>query len=242
MKHTQERVQIPFKRKEITRRQPDALHKMAIAAFIATSALVVLAATAWGVRLFVASHSQASTQQANQGIGGFPMTGTPAPDFSLSDQFGHTTHLSSFSGREVVLAFIDARCTTLCPLTAQIMYNARAQLGSSAANSIALVAVNANPSATSIAAVQAWSINHGMLHQWLFLTGTPKQLQAVYHQYQVYDQVDASGSAVHDPATFIIDSQGRERLYFETLDSNAQVDLASQETGLKAGMRQWLPR
>ena len=121
------------------------------------------------------------------------------------------------------------------------MYNARAQLGSSAANRIALVAVNANPSATSIAAVQAWSINHGMLHQWLFLTGTPKQLQAVYHQYQVYDQVDASGSAVHDPATFIIDSQGRERLYFETLDSNAQVDLASQETGLKAGMRQWLP-
>lgn len=242
MKHTEERVQIPFKRKEITRRQPDALHKMAIAAFIATSALVIIAATAWGVRLFVASHHQASTQQANQGIGGFPMGGSPAPDFSLSDQFGHTTHLSSFRGREVVLAFIDARCTTLCPLTAQIMYNARAQLGSSAANSIALVAVNANPSATSIAAVQAWSINHGMLHQWLFLTGTPKQLQAVYHQYQVYDQVDASGSAVHDPATFIIDSQGRERLYFETLDSNAQVDLASQETGLKAGMRQWLPR
>lgn len=215
---------------------------MALAACIATSALVVLAATAWGVRLYVASHHQANTQQVNQGIGGFPMAGTPAPDFSLSDQFGHTTHLSSFRSREVVLAFIDARCTTLCPLTAQIMYNARAQLGSSAANRIALVAVNANPSATSIAAVQAWSINHGMLHQWVFLTGTPKQLQAVYHQYQIYDQVDASGSAVHDPATFIIDAQGRERLYFETLSSNAQADLASQEIGLKAGMRQWLPQ
>ena len=81
-----------------------------------------------------------------------------------------------------------------------------------------------------------------MLHQWAFLTGTAKQLQSVYHQYQVYDQINANGSAVHDPATFIIDAQGHERLYFETLDSNAQVDLASQEIGLEAGMRQWLPR
>src|SRR5206468_10544440 len=132
-------------------------------------------ATVLGIRLFTTSRNQTATQStnpANYPIGGFPMTGNLAPDFTLTDQFGHPITLSSLRGHEVVLAFIDARCKTLCPLTAQIMYNAKAQLASSAASQVQLVAVNANPSATSVATVQAWSIAHGMLHQWLFLTGT----------------------------------------------------------------------
>ena len=226
-------------------RYPDGMQKLALAALIATSTLVIIAGTAWGIRFFTMSHNQAATQStnpANYPIGGFPMTGNLAPDFTLTDQFGHSVTLSSLRGHEVVLAFIDARCKTLCPLTAQIMYNAKVQLGSSAANRLDLVAVNANPAATSIAAVQAWSINHGMLHQWLFLTGTAQQLQSVYHLYNVYDQVNPGGTVVHDPIMFIIDAQGHERLYFETLDSNSQADLKSQEIGLEAGMRQWLPQ
>ncbi len=105
-----------------------------------------------------------------------------------------------------------------------------------------LVAINANPTATSIPEVQAWSIDHGMLHQWVFLTGTAQQLQSVYRLYEVYDQVSSGGQVVHDPAMFVIDAKGRERLYFETLDSNSKADLSSQEIGLEAGMRQWLPQ
>ena len=122
------------------------------------------------------------------------------------------------------------------------MYDARARLSSSATNRVALVAINANPAATSVATVQAWSINHGMLHQWLFLTGTAQQLQSVYRSYHVYAQVDSSGQDVHDPATFIIDAQGHERLYYETLDSNSKDNLSSEVIGLEAGMQQWLPR
>src|SRR5438876_5813280 len=224
---------------------PDGIHKLARATFIATSALVIIAATVWGIRLFAMSHNQTPTQStnpANYPIGGFPMTGNLAPDFTLIDQFGHPFTLSSLRGHEVVLAFIDARCKTLCPLTAQIMYDARVRLGSSAADRIELVAVNANPTATSITAMQAWSINHGMLHQWLFLTGTAQQLQSVYHLYNVYVQVSSNELVEHDPIMFIIDTQGHERLYFETLDSNSQSDLKSQEIGLEAGMRQWLPQ
>ncbi len=224
---------------------PDGMQKLARAALIATSALVIIAATVWGIRLFTMSRSQAVTQSTNPAsyaIGGFPMTGNLAPDFTLINQFGHSVTLSSLRGHEVVLAFIDSRCKSICPLTATIMYNARVRLGSSAAGRVVLVAVNANPAATSIAVVQAWSINHGMLHQWLFLTGTEQQLQSVYHLYNVYVQVSSSGQDVHDPILFIIDAQGHERLYFETLDSNNQSDLKSQEIGLEYGIRQWLPQ
>jgi cytochrome oxidase Cu insertion factor (SCO1/SenC/PrrC family) len=227
----------------MTMRHPDGMHKLALAALIATSTLVIIAGTAWGIRLFTMSRNQAATQSTNPAsyaVAGFPMTGNPAPDFTLTDQFDRSVTLSSLRGHEVVLAFIDARCKTLCPLTAQIMYDAKARLGASAASRVELVAVNANPAATSIAAVQAWSINHGMLHQWLFLTGTAQQLQSVYHLYKVYDQVTSDGQAVHDPITFIIDTQGRERLYFETLDSNNPSDLSDEELGLVTGMQQWL--
>src|SRR6266568_7199522 len=226
-------------------RHPDSMQKLARAAFIATSALVIIAGTAWGIRLFAMSRNQTATQStnpANYPIGGFPMAGNLAPDFTLVDQFGHPFTLSSLRGHEVVLAFIDARCKTLCPLTAQIMYHARAQLGVSAASKVDLVAVNANPTATSVTEVQAWSIAHGLLHQWKFLTGTAQQLESIYHLYNVYVQVSSNELVEHDPITFIIDTQGHERLYFETLDSNSQSDLKIQEIGLEYGIRQWLPQ
>jgi len=229
------------RRKDTTLRHLDGMQKLVLAAFIVSSTLVIMAATAWGIRL-LALRNQATVQPSDMAIGGFPMPGGPAPDFNLVDQFGHPVTLSSLRGREVVMAFIDSRCTSLCPLTAEIMYDARARLGSSAAGQVALVAINANPTATSIPVVQAWSIKHGMLHQWLFLTGTAQQLQSVYHLYGIYVQVDSSGKDVHDPATLIIDAHGRERLYFETLDSNSQSDLSDEVIGLEAGMRQWLPQ
>ena len=226
-------------------RNQDSMQKLALAALVATSTLVLLVGAAWGIRLYNMSRNQVVTQSANLSsypIGGFPMAGNLAPDFTLKDQFGHTMTLSSLRGHEVVLAFIDARCKTLCPLTAQIMYDAKTQLGSSASNLVDLVAVNANPTATGVPEVQSWSINHGMLHQWFFLTGTAQQLQTVYQVYNVYVQVSTNELVEHDPITFIIDSQGHERLYFETLESNTKSDLKSQEIGLSAGMRQWLPQ
>lgn len=215
--------------------------KLAVAAFLTTSALVIIVGAIWGIRFFVANHAQANPQPVDMAIGGFPMAGNLAPDFTLTDQFGHSVTLSSLRGHEVVLAFIDARCKTLCPLTANVMYNAKVRLGSSATSQVDLVAVNANPTATSVSEVQSWSIAHGLLHQWSFLTGTPRQLQAIYRAYNVYVQTDASGNAEHDPVTFIIDAQGHERLYYETLASNNKIDLNDEESGMVAGMRQWLP-
>ena len=223
-------------------RHSSGIQKLALAGLIATSALVLVAAMVLGIRLLSMHRNQASVPPTTDAVGGFPMNGNLAPDFNLVDQFGHSVTLSSMRGREVVLAFIDSRCKTLCPLTAEIMYNAKKQLGSSTASQVVLVAINANPVANSVAAVQSWSINHGMLHQWLFLTGTAQQLQSVYHQYGLYDQVTSDGQVTHDPAMYIIDASGRERLFFETFDSNTASDLSSEEIGLEAGMRQWLPQ
>src|SRR5438876_1539956 len=123
----------------MTMRHPDSMQKLTRAAFLATTALVILTATVWGIRFFAPSHNQTVTQStnpANYPIGGFPMTGNLAPDFKLTDQFGHSVTLSSLRGHEIVLAFIDSRCMTLYPLTANIMYTARARLAAEAASHV----------------------------------------------------------------------------------------------------------
>ncbi len=133
-------------------RHLDGMQKLTRTAFIATTALVIITATVWGIRLFAMSRNQTVTQSTNPAdyaIGGFPITGNLAPDFTLTDQFGHSVTLSSLRGHEVVLAFIDSRCKSLCPLTATIMYDAKVRLGASAASRVELVAVNApGPSRT----------------------------------------------------------------------------------------------
>ncbi|HLW03504.1 MAG TPA: SCO family protein [Ktedonobacterales bacterium] len=222
-------------------RRLDGMQKLALAICVVTSALVIIAAVVWGIRLINLNRSQAAGQTPSLVTAGFPMSGDLAPDFTLTDQFGQQQTLSALRGKEVILAFIDSRCKTLCPLTATIMFNARQQMGTAAASKIALVAVNANPDATSVNDVQTWSLDHGMLHQWLFLTGSSQQLLAIYRSYHVYDAIASDGSVVHDPILFVIDAQGHERLSYETLDSNAASDLNDEEIGLEDGMRQWLP-
>jgi len=146
---------------------------------------------------------------------GTSMGSTPAPDFTLTDQFGHGRSLADFHGKTVVLAFVDSRGTTTSPLTAQMLTDAQQQLGAAGQN-LQLVAVNANPAATSVSDVMAWSQLHGMTAKWLFLTGSAAALQQVYAAYHVYVQVAADGEAEFTDAVFVLDPQGRERYLFTT--------------------------
>ena len=124
---------------------------------------------------------------------GFPMPGDLAPDFTLSDQFGQTQTLSALRGTRGCPGVHRLALQDALPADCDDHVQCQAAAGGSAASKIALVAVNANPDATSVTEVQTWSLDHGMLHQWLFLTGTSEQLQSIYQCYHVYDAVASDG-------------------------------------------------
>lgn len=142
---------------------------------------------------------------------GVDLHGAPAPDFTLTDQFGQQVSLHQFRGKVVVLAFTDSQCTTICPLTSQSMKEALSLLPASASQQVQLLGLNANPSATSLAEVRQYSIAHGLENKWLFLTGSPAQLAAVWKAYHVYVQIQ-QGAIDHTPALYVIDRQGGERV------------------------------
>jgi cytochrome oxidase Cu insertion factor (SCO1/SenC/PrrC family)/thiol-disulfide isomerase/thioredoxin len=156
---------------------------------------------------------------------GTPLKG-PAPDFTLTDQFGHAVSLSSFRGRVVLLAFNDSECTTICPLTTTAMLEAKAMLGR-AANRIQLLGVNANPQAITREHVLSYSQQHGMLHSWHFLTGSLPQLKHVWKEYGIEAAIQG-GEIDHTPALYVIDPQGRLSRLFMTSQSYAAVSQMGQ--------------
>lgn len=157
---------------------------------------------------------------------GTPLSGIPAPDFTLTNQFGQRMSLSDFRGKVVILAFIDSECTNVCPLTTQSMLVAKQLLGK-AGSRVQLLGVDANSAATSVSDVMAYSRAHGMVNHWDFLTGTKAQLAQVWKAYKIYVQI-VRGAVDHTPAVFIIDARGREQKIYMTSMAYASITQAGQ--------------
>lgn len=158
---------------------------------------------------------------------GSPLGGEPAPDFRLQDQFGRAVSLSQFRGRAVLLAFVDSRCSTICPLTTTSMLQAVRLMGA-AGQHVQLLGINANPDATRVSDVRDYSAAHGMMHDWDFLTGTLAQLKQVWKAYHVYISA-IKGNIDHEPAVYLIRPDGREQsiylsqMAYTATDQQAQV-------------------
>ena len=150
-----------------------------------------------------------------------------APTFTLTDQFDKRVSLRSLRGKVVVLTFNDPKCTTICPLTTTALLRAKKLLGP-AASRVDLIGVGANPDATEVKWVRAYSRAHGMLHKWHFLTGSLPQLRRVWRAYHIEAAV-VSGSVDHTPATYVIGANGRESRLYETAMAYSSVDQLGYE-------------
>lgn len=149
-----------------------------------------------------------------------------APGVQLVNQFGQPMSLGRFRGKVVILAFVDSQCTTVCPLTTVSMVEARQLLGA-AGDQVQLLGIDANPAATSVGDVMAYSRAHEMVNQWDFLTGPLSQLRAAWKAYGIYVQIE-KGQVDHTPALFVIDQQGRERKVYLTSMAYASVGQEAQ--------------
>ncbi|QQE78464.1 redoxin domain-containing protein [Alicyclobacillus sp. SO9] len=157
---------------------------------------------------------------------GDAMHGRPAPNFTLTNQFGKKVSLSQFKGKTVILSFIDSTCHAICPLTTEDIKTAVHLLGPKAQKNIQIIGVNANPKSTSVAAVKKYSIEHGMLHSWQYLTGSSTQLHKVWKDYYVYSGV-VNGQIDHTPALYVIGPKGKEKLLYMVPSQYSSVNAES---------------
>lgn len=192
----------------------------------------LLAVAACGAGAGAAQPAQPDTGQARAAMDnpnldpGSSLAGARAPQISLVNQFGQPMSLSQFRGKVVILAFADSQCTSVCPLTTVSMVQARELLGP-AGTQVQLLGVDANPRATSVNDVMAYSQAHAMVNQWDFLTGSPAQLQSVWKAYHIEVQIQ-QGQIDHTPALFVIDQRGREQKIYLTSMAYATVGQEAQ--------------
>jgi cytochrome oxidase Cu insertion factor (SCO1/SenC/PrrC family)/thiol-disulfide isomerase/thioredoxin len=161
-----------------------------------------------------------------------------APDFTLTNQFGRPESLHALHGRVVILAFIDPLCTNVCPLATTTMVAAKRLLGV-AGQHVALIGVDANPTATSVRSVHAYTQAHGMLHQWQFLTGSLTELESVWRDYHIAVKTE-NGQIDDTPEIYVVNGRGtlaeiyQSPLAYASVGPPAQI-IASEVSRLLPG-------
>ena len=175
-------------------------------------------------------------------IGDYLSNPYPAPDFTLTDQFGHPETLSRFRGRPVALTFIYTNCPDVCPLIASNLHAAYQQLGPDAQR-VRFLAVTVDPERDTVAQIRQFSIEHGLLDEWLFTTGARPNLERVWKAYGIDSRpVDSQGRPLtpipsgtaqsspeiieHSAFIFLIDQRGKVRTLLSPTDFSA-ADLAT---------------
>ena len=180
------------------------------------AALAVLVLALAGVLIARAGNSSGpstpATTSANGGFEGAPLSGTPAPDFTLTDQSGRRVSLSDFRGHVVVLTFLYPGCGATCTVIAQQIRGALDELPSP----VPVLIASADPASDNAAATARFLSSVSLTGRALYLTGPESALTPIWHAYRV--KPASAGPALFDSYAFVmlIDGSGRERVLYES--------------------------
>lgn len=205
--------------------KPRTLSRLSVVALVIVAAALAILARAHAdgsSQATTAPHTTAAT--VPHLTAGTILSGKPAPDFQLRDQNGNVVSLAAQRGHPVILTFIDAVCTTECPITAQYL-DWTAQFLGPHASQVTWLAMTVNPTNTPADARNFMTKNSVKVPLHLLL-GTQAQLVPLWHAYYIYVQPTPSGDVEHTIVTYLIDSQGHEA---EVLDQTYDPKQASAD-------------
>lgn len=148
------------------------------------------------------------------GLEGTALDNRPAPNFQLTDQSGKPVSLAQFKGKPVVLTFLYTHCPDVCPLTAERLHATMQKLGTQAQN-VGVLAVSTDPKRDTAEEAIKFSQAHNMQDYWHFLIGKEQALSPIWSEYSIYAQ-QQQAQVNHTMAIYVIDKQGRERVFLSS--------------------------
>lgn len=150
--------------------------------------------------------------------------GVRAPNFTLRDLDGRTVSLDGLRGKVVVVGFLWSDCRT-CLLVAQQVRGALDELGG--ATMAKTIFVSTSPGMDTRARAGRLLAETALTGRAAYLTGTERELKAVWREYHVAASPDrrtdgssgrAAGSTTQDAeagiTVFLIDKDGMERVAY----------------------------
>lgn len=141
----------------------------------------------------------------------FPVIGRLAPDFTLTDQSGRQVKLDQFRGKIVLLNFIYAHCTDICPITTANLLQVQRGLKQRGwwAKDVVFISVTTDPARDTPAALMGYARRYGADPSgWHFLTGKNSAVTRVHRAYGIEVRPVGGGLQEHHLPTFVIDRRG----------------------------------
>jgi protein SCO1 len=159
-------------------------------------------------------------QQAQDGgeRGGFAVRDTAdcLPDITLVDQHGRKVSLASLKGKPVLFDFIYTSCPGPCLLLTARMKQIADRLGPRLGTDARIVSITVDPEHDRPKQLLAYANEaRADVNGWLFLTGTPQQIDEVMARFKLIRQRGADGSVNHVLEFFLVDANGRALLFYQ---------------------------
>ena len=178
----------------------------AVAAIFASAAIIVSVVSMGWASLAGAENTFFLAQN-----GSASQVNSPAPGFTLTDQFARPYSLGEHQGHYTLLTFLDPVCWTDCPLLANQLRSVRSSLSSNAP--LDIVAVAADPYHETLANVRHFIAKRDLsgVKDFHFVTSTTlSSVRAVWNDYGISVTMKPTDKmSIHADFMFIIDPRGR---------------------------------
>ncbi|GEM_PF-857382 len=197
-----------------------ALAKLPIRWLAFGAVLVALIAGSFALyRAFGPNAGSGSTSGGSSSISalqGDDLGGTPAPNFTLTDQNGNPVTLSSLRGHLIALTFFDSLCPhTDCSLMAQYVMASANLMTPQERAQVTWLAISLNPWHDTPATAKTFLSSHNVTIPMRYLLGTLGQVAPVWSDYHMESILQSNGIVIHTTGLYIIDQQGLERVFLE---------------------------
>jgi len=137
------------------------------------------------------------------------------PDVTLLNQNGQRVSLLSLKGKPVLFDFIYASCPGPCLVLTARMKQIANELGPALGKDVRFVSVSVDPEHDHPRELLTYANNQAAnLDGWLFLTGTPKQIDDVMAGFNLSRASEADMSPDHALEFFLVAPNGRELLQY----------------------------
>ena len=128
---------------------------------------------------------------------------------------GQKVSLATLKGTPVLFDFIYTSCPGECLLLTQHMKRIADLLGPALGTKVRMVSVTVDPEHDQPPQLLSYARNQGAdVNGWLFLTGTPKQIDEIMARFNLIRAREADGTVDHVPEFFLVDANGHALLQY----------------------------
>jgi protein SCO1 len=155
-------------------------------------------------------------------------TGDCLPNLTLTDQNGKKVLLASLKGKPVLFDFIYTSCPGPCLMMTSRMRLIANRLGPMLGSKVRFVSVTVDPEHDGPAELLNYARQQGANQNgWLFLTGSPADIEQLMSQFKLVRQREADGTVDHVLEFFLVGPDGRQ--LYQYAASHAEPALVSSD-------------